>query len=109
MDPRIMTEGERLKTVLNEIKALLSKSGAVWTANAGDLVRWTQILAGERLWPVDVAGDLHTLCRECQSIVWDVYVIPRPKWGICGLCCKHDKKERTHYGSCKTCEKELKL
>ncbi len=108
MDPRIMSESERVKTVLEEMKAIRSKSNAVWSANAGDLVRWTQILSGERIWPVDVTGQLHTLCRECQNIVWDVYVIPRPKWGICTLCCKHDKKERTIEGSCKICIKDNK-
>lgn len=110
MDPRIISEQGRLQIVLDEMKEQINKSKnkTVWCTSVGDLVRWTQILAGERIWPTDMAGEPVTLCRECQMVVCDVYVVPRPKWGICGLCCKHDRKERTIEGSCKICMKENK-
>lgn len=104
MDPRCMSAEQRLQTVLDEMKALAykSKSKVIWSAHTGNIVRWTQILAGEWLRPVDMAGELHTLCKECGSIVWDVYIHPRPDKGICGLCCKH-RKERDNRGSCTIC------
>lgn len=109
-DPRTMSESERIKAVLEEMKSLVGKGHdqPVWCANAGDLVRWIQVLSGERLWPVDIAGDLHTLCQECGEIVWDVYYFPRPRKGICHLCCKHKYPDRDNRGSCKICVKELK-
>lgn len=105
-----MTEKERIKAVLDEMKPLVGKGfhQPIWCAHAGDVVRWMQILAGERLIPVDMAGDAHTECRECGAIVWDVYYLPRPKKGICQLCCKHKLPDRDNRGSCKICMKEMK-
>lgn len=110
-DPRIMSADERIKAVLEEMKPLVGKGimdQPIWCAHAGNVVRWMQILAGERIVPVDMAGDHHTLCKECGEIVWDVYVLPRPAKGICQLCCKHKLPDRDNRGSCKICEKECK-
>lgn len=106
-DPRCMTEQERIRAVLEEMKPLVGKglNQPIWCASAGDIVRWMQILAGERIIPVDTAGDHLTLCKECGSIVWDVYYLPRPPKGICQLCCKHKLPDRDNRGSCKICEK----